>query len=254
MNAPTLRLLSKKSLNLWNDLVRVCWASLLSFKTNSTVLKDTALYNDALRKKQAFDEALLKCTEHSAAYIQAIPRDNPDYHEAKLEAETKHVDLKKAGYDQIFATYVQRCTDVQGSASQISGSSGASRKSTASSRARLEFIHIERLKAEMEAKLQFEKRETEAQKRETEMRIKLADLAAREALLEMEETESILEQKCESKPFVDSHKIVATRSAQPIAAKYPPVSKKSMVVNTSNWIILFTSIPNCFYCTICSWL
>ena len=192
------------------------------------------MYNDALKKKQAF-EALLKCTEHSAAYIQAIPRDNPDYHEAKLEAETKHVDLKKAGYDQIFATYVQRCTDVQGSASQISGSSGASRKSTASSRARLEFIHIERLKAEMEAKLQFEKRETEAQKRETEMRIKLADLAAREALLEMEETESILEQKCESKPFVDSHKIVATRSAQPIAAKYPPVSKESMVVNTSNW-------------------
>ena len=45
----------------------------------------------------------------------------------------------------------------------------------------------------MEAKLQFEKREMEAQKRETEMRIKLADLAAREALLEMEETEFILD-------------------------------------------------------------
>ena len=132
-----------------------------------------------------------------------------------LEAETKHVDLamKKAEYDQIFATYAQRCTDVQGSASQISGnSSGASRKSTASSRARrLERIDIEP-KAEMEAKLQFEKREMEAQKREMEMRIKLADLAAREALLEMEETESILEQNCESKPFVDSHKIVATQN------------------------------------------
>ena len=78
-----------------------------------------------------------------------------------------------------------------------------SRKSTASSKARrLQRIHIERLKAEMEAKLQFEKREMEAQKREMEaqkremeMRIKLADLAAREALLEMEETESILEKK-----------------------------------------------------------
>ena len=68
-----------------------------------------------------------------------------------------------------------------------------------------------------------------------EMRIKLADLAAREALLDMEETESILEKKCESKPFFDSHKIVATHCAQPIAAKYPPVSKKSVVVNTSNW-------------------
>ena len=113
----------------------------------------------------------------------------------------------------------------------------------------------------MEAKLQFEKREMEAQKeaqkremeaqmREMEMRIKLADLAAREALLEMEETESILEQKCESKPFVASHNIVATRSAQPIAANYPPVSKKLMVVN---WEILFTSIPNCSYCTICPW-
>ena len=155
------------------------------------------MYNDALRKKQAFDEALLKCTEHSAAYIQAIPRDKPDYHGAKLEAETKHVDLelKKAECDQIFATTAQRCADVQGSACQISGnSSGASRKSTASSRARrLERIHIERLKAEMEAKLQFEKREMEAQKREMEMRIKLADLAAREALLEMEETEFILD-------------------------------------------------------------
>jgi len=74
-----------------------------------------------------------------------------------LEAETKHFDLemKKAEYDQIFATYAQRCTDVQGSASQISAnSSGASRKSTASSRARrLERINIERLKAEMEAQL-----------------------------------------------------------------------------------------------------
>jgi len=58
------------------------------------LLEDTALYNDALKKKQAFDEALLKCTEHSAAYIQAIPRNKPDYHEVKLEAETKHVDQK----------------------------------------------------------------------------------------------------------------------------------------------------------------
>ena len=109
-----------------------------------------------------------------------------------MEAETKHVDfeMKKAEYDQIFATYVQRCTDVQGSASQISGnSSGASRKPTASSRARrLERINIERLKAEMEEQLWFEKREME-------MRIKLADLAAREAFLEMEATESILEKK-----------------------------------------------------------
>jgi len=91
----------------------------------------------------------------------------------------------------------------------------------------------------MEAKLQFEKREME-------MRIKLADLAAREALLEMEETESILEKKCESKPFVDSHKIVAMRSAQPIAAKYLPVLKKSMIVNTSNWESRVSfSLPQC---------
>jgi len=124
--------------------------------------------------------------------MQAIPWNKPDYHEAKLEAETNHVDLemKKAEYDQIFATFAQRCTDVQGSARQISGnSSGASRRSTASLRARrLERIHIERLKAEMEAQLQFEKREME-------MRIKLADLAAREAFLEMGATESILEKK-----------------------------------------------------------
>ena len=169
-------------------------SGLLSFVTKlqnklNCLLKDTALYNDALKKKQTFDEALLKCTEHSAAYIQAIPQNKADYHEAKLEAETKHVNLeiKKAKYDQIFATYA-RCTDMQGSASQISGnSSGASRKSTASSRARrLERINIKRLKAEMETQLQFEKREME-------MRIKLADLAAREAFLEMEATESILE-------------------------------------------------------------
>jgi len=140
-----------------------------------------------------------------AAYIQAIPRNRPDYHEVKLEAETKHVDLemKKAEYDQKFATYAQHCTVVQGSARQISGnSSGASRKSTASSRARrLERINIERLKAEMEAQLQFEKREME-------MRIKLADLDAREAFLEMEETESLQERKCESKPCAVSSRIV----------------------------------------------
>jgi len=108
------------------------------------------LYNDALKKKQAFDEALLKSTEHSTAYIQAIPRNKPDYHEVKLEAETKHVDLevKKAEYDQNFATYPQHCTDMQGSASPISGiASGASRKSTATSKARrLERIKIERLR------------------------------------------------------------------------------------------------------------
>jgi len=43
------------------------------------------------------------------------------------------------------------------------------------------------------------------------MRIKLADLAAREAFLEMEATESILEKKRESKPFVVSHNIAAMR-------------------------------------------
>ena len=82
-------------------------SGLLSFVTKlqnklNCLLKDTALYNDALKKKQAFDETLLKCTEHSAAYVQAIPRNKADYHEAKLEAETKHVDLemKKAKYDQ----------------------------------------------------------------------------------------------------------------------------------------------------------
>jgi len=142
--------------------------------------------------------------------------------------------MKKAEYDQKFATYAQRCTDMQGSASQISGiASGASRKSTASSKARrLERIKIERLKAEMEARLQSEKRKIEL---EMEMSIKLADLAAREALLDVEETESLLERKSEPKPCVVSHKIVATRSAQPITAKNPPVSKKTMVVNTSNW-------------------
>ena len=72
MNAPTLRLLSKKSLNLSRS-------GLFSFVTKlqnelNCLLKDTALYNDALKKKQAFDEALLKCTEHSAAYMQAIPQ------------------------------------------------------------------------------------------------------------------------------------------------------------------------------------
>ena len=62
--------------------------------------------------------------------MQAIPWNKPDYHEAKLEAETKHVDLemKKAEYDQIFATYAQRLTDVQGSASQISGNSSGFKK------------------------------------------------------------------------------------------------------------------------------
>ena len=200
-------------------------SGLLSFVTKlqnelDCLREDTALYNDALKKKQAFDEALLKCTEHSAAYLQAIPRNRPDFHEVKLEAETKHVDLemKKAEYDEKFATNAQNCTDVQGSASQISGnSSGASRKSTASSKARrLECIKIEHLRAEMEARLQSEKRKIEL---EMEMSIKMADLAAREALLDVEETESLLERKSESKPCVVSHKIVATRSAQPITAK-----------------------------------
>jgi len=64
-------------------------SGLLSFVTKlqnelNCLLKDTAYYNNALKKKQAFDEALLKCSERSAAYIQAIPRDKPDYHEAKL--------------------------------------------------------------------------------------------------------------------------------------------------------------------------
>jgi len=68
-------------------------SGLLSFVTKlqkelGCLLEDASRYNDALKKKQAFDEALLKCTEHSAAYIQAIPRHRPDYHEVKLEAET----------------------------------------------------------------------------------------------------------------------------------------------------------------------
>ena len=84
----------------------------------------------------------------------------------------------------------------------------------------------------MEARLQSEMRKIEL---EMEMSIKLAALAAREALQDMEETESLLERKSESKSCVVSHKIVATRSAQPITAKNSPVSKKTMVVNTSNW-------------------
>jgi len=191
------------------------------------LLEDPALYNDALKKKQAFDEALLKCTEHSSAYIQAISRNRPDYHEVKLEAETKHVDheMKKAEYDQKFATYAQHCTDMEGSASQISGNaSGASSESTASSKARrLERIKIKRLRAEIEARLQSEKRKIEL---EMEMRIKLADLAAKEALLDVEETESLLERKSESKPCVVSHKSVATRAAQLITAKIRQFPRK----------------------------
>jgi len=68
----------------------------------------------------------------------------------------------------------------------------------------------------MEARLQSEKRKIEL---EMEMSIKLADLAARESLLDLEETESLLERKSESKPCVVSHEIVATRSAQPILQK-----------------------------------
>jgi len=208
-------------------------SGLLSFATKlqnelDRLLEDTV----ALKKKQAFDEALLKCTEHSSVYIQAIPRNRPDYHEVKLEAETKHVDLemKKREYDEKFTTYAQNCTDVQGSASQISGiSSGALRNLTASSRARrLERINIEQLKAAMEAQLQFEKREIV-------MRIKLADLVAREAFLEMEETESLLERKCESKPCAVSSRIVATRSSEPATSQNLPISKRAMVVNTSKW-------------------
>ena len=81
------------------------------------------------KEKQAFDEAL---SMHGAlgCVHKAIPRNRPYYHEVKLEAETTRVDLemKKAEYDQKFATYAQHCTDVQGSASQIRGhASGASR-------------------------------------------------------------------------------------------------------------------------------
>jgi len=208
-------------------------SGLLSFVTKlqnelDRLLEDTALYNDALKKKQAFEHWALVCI-HT---VQAIPRNRPDYHEVKLEAETKHVDLemKKSEYDQKFAAYAQHCADVQGSASQISGnSSGASRKSTASSRARrLERPNIERLKAETEAQLQFGKRKME-------MRIKLADLAEREAFLEMEETQSLLERKCESKPCAVSSRIVATRSSKPATGQNLPISKKAMVVNTSKW-------------------
>jgi len=42
-------------------------------------LEYTALYHDALRKKQAFHETFLKCAEHSSAYVQAIPRNKPDW-------------------------------------------------------------------------------------------------------------------------------------------------------------------------------
>jgi len=83
----------------------------------------------------------------------------------KLESETKDVDLEmnEAERDEKFATYAQKCTDGQDSVNQISGNaSGTSRKSTASSNARrLERIKTERLKAEMEARLQSEKRKIE---------------------------------------------------------------------------------------------
>ena len=198
------------------------------------LLEDTALYNDALKKKQTFVEALLKCIEHSAAYTQAIPRNRPDYHEVKLEDENKHVDLemKKDEYDQKFASYAQHCADVQGSASQISGNaSGASRESSASSKARRRKRNkIERLKAEMEARLQSEKKI----ELEMEMSIKMADLAARQALLDLEETESLLE-RSESKPWIVSRKIVAARSSELVTAQNLPVSKKAMVVNTFKW-------------------
>jgi len=71
------------------------------------------------------------------------------------------------------------------------------------------------------------------------MRITLADLAAREAFLEMEATESILEKKRESKPFVVSHNIVATRPAQLIAAKTPNPSRRFRVFVASRLSVIY---------------
>jgi len=62
----------------------------------------------------------------------------------------------------------------------------------------------------------------------------LADLAESEALLDMEGTESVLERKSDSKPCVVSRKIVAARSSESVTAQNFPVSKKAMIVNTSN--------------------
>jgi len=87
----------------------------------------------------------------------------------------------------------------------------------------------------MEAQLQFEKREMEAEKRQMEMRMKLADLAAREAFLEMGETESILKKNVSLNQLLFLITLLLRVPHKLLLQKNPPVSKKRMVVNTSNW-------------------
>ena len=143
-------------------------------------------YESACKKKQELDDAMLRCTDYCKAYVAAIP-DEENFKDMKIEALNKCTELqdRKLKSEAKFETYVQVCTDHEGSASVAGENSVASMRSSKSSiRRQREVVELRRVQAELEARLRFQQAEREEQMKLDDERLKQAEKRAKQMLEE----------------------------------------------------------------------
>ena len=135
-------------------------------------------YQTALDKKQELDEAMFRCTEHSKAYLVAIP-DGELYQDMKIEAQNKCRELEERtlNKEKYFEKYLQETTDREVSVSVVGDmqSVASARSSTSSIRRRRELVKLQQIQSELEAKLRLQQAENLAQIKLSEEKAKLQE-------------------------------------------------------------------------------
>ena len=180
-----LELLKKQRSGLIGNLTRL--------EGELDVLLLDVSYREAMGKKQEYDEAHAKCTEHCVKFLNMIPHtENYDTIRKEAEEACMGVKTRKSVCDEKFELYVQRHTDSATSASQAY-TTNSHRSSVSSLTRKLEIMELRRVQAEMQAQLTVErerskmKAEMEEQRRQIEAEAAKRQIEAEAAKRQMEE-------------------------------------------------------------------
>ena len=124
------------------------------------VLLDINNHKEAAEKKNALDEAFVKCIQHCEKYFVEVPASD-SFVDVKAEAKEKCVEAqsRKGACELNYEQYLQRCTDTHRSASVSSVTSV--RTSSSSIARRRKMIELQMEQREMELRLRLEQAKLE---------------------------------------------------------------------------------------------
>jgi len=111
----------------------------------NVLLLDINNHKEAAEKKNALDEAFVKCIQHCEKYFVEVPASD-SFVDVKVEAKEKRVEVqsRKGACELNYEQYLQRCTDTHRSASVSSVTSiRTSSSSSIARRRKMIELHME---------------------------------------------------------------------------------------------------------------